>query len=262
MKYFALFGGVVSHSKSPILHNKAFKELKYDACYTRHLLENGSELKETFFDLKLSGINVTVPYKRTAANACDVLDPFAKTIGVVNTILEKDGLLYGYNTDGPAFLKSISEFNAKTVLFIGAGGTAKSTSSILRNAGYDVTILNRTKERLDEYKRDDFKAATYETFVPKAYDLIVNMTSAGLVDEELPAPKELLDILLPLSTACVDVIYDKETPFLKLAKSHNRPTKDGSDMLFYQAVYACIHFTDGKFSFDEIEQEMRKASLL
>ncbi len=260
---FAIFGNPVSHSKSPLMHNLSFQGLGYEACYARHLLEDGTKLKETFFNLKLKGVNVTVPHKEHAYNACDVLDPFAQKIGVVNTIVEKEGKLYGYNTDAPGFLKAISEFkDAKRVLFLGAGGTAQSTSSILRDEGYEVTLLNRSEGRLEKYKKDGFQTYTFEDFIPKTYDLVINMTSAGLEDDSLPAPKALLDSVLPQAKACVDVIYGKETPFLKLAKSYHKPTKDGSDMLLYQGIIAFEYFTDHAYTFDEIKPYMERAFIL
>ena len=260
---FAIFGNPVSHSKSPLMHNLSFQGLGYDACYARHLLEDGTKLKETFFNLKLKGVNVTVPHKEHAYNACDILDPFAQKIGVVNTIVEKEGKLYGYNTDAPGFLKAISEFkDAKSVLFLGAGGTAQSTSSILRDEGYEVTLLNRSEGRLEKYKKDGFQTYTFEDFIPKTYDLVINMTSAGLEDDSLPAPKELIESVLPQAKACVDVIYGKETPFLKLAKSYDKPTKDGSDMLLYQGIIAFEYFTDHAYTFDEIKAHMEKAFIL
>ena len=73
---FAIFGNPVSHSKSPLMHNLAFQNLGYAACYTRHLLKDGDKLKKTFFALKLKGANITVPHKEAAFNACDELDPF------------------------------------------------------------------------------------------------------------------------------------------------------------------------------------------
>lgn len=260
---FAIFGNPVSHSKSPLMHNLAFKNLGYDGCYTRYLLEDGDKLKKTFCTLGLKGVNVTVPHKEAAFHACDELDGFAQKIGVVNTIVEHDGKLHGYNTDAPGFLKAISEFKeVKTVLFLGAGGTAQSTSIILRDAGYDVTLLNRSASRLEKYKTDGFETYTFETFEPKRYDLVINMTSAGLEDDSLPAPLEILEIAIPNAKACVDVIYGKETPFLKLAKNFNKPTKDGSDMLLYQGILAFEYFTDHAFTFDEIKPHMQKAFIL
>ena len=257
---FAIFGNPVSHSKSPLMHNLAFQGLGYDACYTRYLLEDGAQLKEKFLNLGLKGVNVTVPHKEAAFNACDNLDPFAQKIGVVNTIVKRNGKLHGYNTDAPGFLKAISEFSdVKTVLFLGAGGTAQSTSSILRDEGYEVTLLNRSKARLEKYKTDGFQTYTFENFVSQPYDLVINMTSAGLEDDSLPAPKEILDQVLPQAKACVDVIYGKETPFLKLAKSHNKPTKDGSDMLLYQGIIAFEYFTNHRYTFQDIKSMMKKA---
>jgi len=94
------------------------------------------------------------------------------------------------------------------------------------------------------------------------FDLVVNMTSAGLEDENLPCPIEILEKVVPTAKACVDVIYGKETPFLKFAKQYNRPTKDGSDMLLYQGVIAFQYFTNHQFSFDEIKKSMQKAFIL
>lgn len=260
---FAIFGNPVSHSKSPLMHNLSFQGLGFDGCYARYLLEDGEKLKETFFSLGLKGINITVPHKEYAYDACDVLDPFAQKVGAVNTIVEKEGKLYGYNTDAPGFLKAISEFkDVKTVLFLGAGGTAKSTSVILKEAGYDVTILNRSGGRLTYFKENGFETHTFDDFVPQPYDLIINMTSAGLEDDSLPCPSQILEQVIPTAKACVDVIYGKETPFLKLAKTYKKPTKDGSDMLLYQGIIAFEYFTENTYTFEEIKEHMQKAFIL
>lgn len=245
------------------MHNLTFKNLGFNACYTRYLLEDGEKLKETFFKLGLKGINVTVPHKEHAYDACDELDPFAQKVGAVNTIVERDGRLYGYNTDAPGFLKAISEFeDAKRVLFLGAGGTAQSTSVILKEAGYDVSILNRSSKRLERFKAEGFKTYTFENFSAQPYDLIINMTSAGLEDDYLPCPQYILAEIIPTADACIDVIYGKETPFLKLAKMYGKPTKDGSDMLLYQGIIAFEHFTQYAYTFDEIKPIMKKAFVL
>ncbi len=261
MKQFAIFGNPVSHSKSPLMHNLVFKGLGYDGCYGRYLLEDGKRLREKFFELGLSGINITVPHKEEAYRACDYLDPFAKKVGAVNTIVNRDGKLYGYNTDALGFLKAISSFEAKRVLFLGAGGTAKSTAMILSQEGYEVTILNRSEGRLEYFRESGFEVYTFDDFKPSKFDLVINMTSAGLTDESLPAPLEILEATIPYSKGCIDVIYGKDTPFLKLAKEYNIATKDGSDMLLYQGIIACEYFTDGLYSFEEIEEKMKRAFL-
>ncbi|HIP51851.1 MAG TPA: shikimate dehydrogenase [Campylobacterales bacterium] len=261
---FTIFGNPVSHSKSPLMHNLSFEGLNYNAIYTRYKLEDGEQLRSKFFDLDIKGANITVPHKEYAFNACDELDVFAQKVGAVNTIIKKDGKLFGYNTDAPGFLKAISEFeNIKKVLFLGAGGTAQSTSVILRDAGYEVTILNRSAERLERYIKEGFETFTFDTFkMNESFDLVVNMTSAGLEDESLPCPIEILEKVIPSAKACVDVIYGKETPFLKFSNQKNKPTKDGSDMLLYQGIIAFEYFTDKQFSFEEIKVHMEKAFIL
>lgn len=260
-KLFTIFGNPVSHSKSPLMHNLSFNGLNYNGCYTRYKLEDGSKLRNKFFELNIAGANITVPHKEEAFKACDELDWFAQKVGAVNTIINRNGKLYGYNTDAPGFLKAIEEFkDVKKILFLGAGGTAQSTSVVLRDVGYEVTLLNRSAKRLERFKEDGFKTYTFDTFEDNIeYDLIVNMTSAGLEDEKLPCPIEILEKVIPNAKACIDVIYGKDTPFLKFAKRYNKPTKDGSDMLLYQGVIAFEYFTNHEFSFKKIENYMKRA---
>ena len=256
---FTIFGNPVNHSKSPLMHNLAFRGLNYSGCYGRYRLEDGSKLRDKFFELNLTGANITVPHKEIAFEICDELDEFAKRVGAVNTIVRRGDKLYGYNSDALGFLKAIEEFkDIKRVLFLGAGGTAKSTSTILKDAGYEVTILNKSAKRLEQYP--NFKTYTFNNFKKdKEYDLIVNMTSAGLKDDSLPSPIDILESVISSAKASIDVIYGKETPFLKFAKKHNISTKDGSDMLLYQGIIAFEKFTNNQFTFKQIERYMKKA---
>jgi shikimate dehydrogenase len=133
---------------------------------------------------------------------------------------------------------------------------------ILKEAGYEVTILNRSSKRLERFKAEGFKTYTFEDFSAQPYDLIINMTSAGLEDDFLPCPQYILAEIIPTADACIDVIYGKETPFLKLAKLYHKPTKDGSDMLLYQGIIAFEYFTKHAYTFDEIKTHMQKAFTL
>jgi len=259
-KKFAIFGNPVEHSKSPLMHNSCFKELGFNGEYFKIHLADGSKLKEIFLEQDLTGANITVPHKEAAFKAADKLDNFAKIAGVVNTLVKKDNTLYGYNTDAPGFLNSIKSFKGiNSVLILGAGGTAQSTSIFLRDAGYKVTILNRSKGRLESFIKDGFECYSFEEFIPRDFDLVVNMTSAGLSDNNLPAPKEILEIILPNAKAAVDIIYGKETPFLKLAKKFNLPTADGSNMLIEQGVLAFDYFTNHQFDLNIVRDIMTKA---
>ncbi len=267
---YAIFGNPVSHSLSPRMHNAAFRALGIDACYGRRHLAEGARLRETFWALGIDGANVTVPHKEAALAACDLLDPFAQKAGAVNTLVRRDNTLHGYNTDAPGFLKAIAPFAGTRVLLLGAGGTARSTAIILRETGYDVTLLNRSEARLSTFAADGFTTHTHATLLsalsasePLAhYDLIVNMTSAGLNDHHLPAPRTILEAVIPQSTACIDIIYGHETPFLALARSLGKPTANGEEMLLQQGIIAFHFFTDNRYPSDTIETAMRGALAL
>ena len=262
-KLFAIFGDPVSHSKSPIMHNCVFKNLNYEACYTRVHLKDGTKLKKTFFNLKLSGANVTVPHKEAAYEACDEVRGFAKKIGVVNTLINENGKLIGYNTDADGFMFAIEEFgDIKSILVIGAGGTSKALVSRFLQEDIKVTVLNRSNNRLSYFKSLNCTCHTWESFKSEKYDLVVNTTSAGLKDEELPAPKDLIENILNNTSFIADAIYGKLTPFLKLAQMKNITFKDGADMLLGQGVLANELFVNHAIKKEDIKIQMQKSFLL
>ena len=262
MQLFAIFGNPVSHSRSPLMHNNVFKKLGFKGAYIRIPLEDGSKLKETFFKLKLTGANITVPHKEAAFNACDEIRGFANKVGVVNTIINENGRLIGYNTDADGFMHAIKPFGTiKTILVLGAGGTSKALSQRFKDEGIDVTVVNRSQRRLESFKTNGFKTQTWDDVIIKSYDLIVNTTSAGLEDENLPAPKEILEPLLKQASFAADAIYGKVTPFLQLCATLNITAKDGADMLLGQGVLANDLFTHHTFSLEAIEKPMKESFL-
>ncbi|BDY12295.1 shikimate dehydrogenase [Hydrogenimonas cancrithermarum] len=255
---FALFGNPVHHSKSPLMHNLAFQKLGYDGCYTRWLLKEGARLRETFLALDLKGANITVPHKEAAFEAADIVEDFAAEVRAVNTLVLKEGKLYGYNTDAPGFYRALQKLGeVKTALIMGAGGTARALSLYLRSQGIDVEVVNRSAGRLEWFKAEGFVCHTWEGFDATPKDVVINTTSAGLEDNSLPMPKALLDAALAQAKYAVDVIYGKETPFLEEAKRLNLPHFDGSEMLLQQGIIAFDYFTDHRYTLDEIEKAMR-----
>lgn len=260
MQLFAIFGDPVSHSRSPLMHNSVFKHARYPACFTRIHLKDGAQLRETFFSLGLSGANITVPHKEAAYAACDEIRGFANDVGVVNTIVEENGRLIGYNTDADGFLYAISEFeNVKNILILGAGGTAKALSQKFLQEGMQVSVLNRSKGRLAFFKERGCITYDWDDFILREYDLVVNTTSAGLKDDELPAPKTIIEQILKATRYGADAIYGKVTPFLQLAKEYGITYKDGADMLLGQGVLANELFTRNKLSKNDIEKFMKKS---
>ncbi len=265
MELFAIFGNPVSHSKSPLMHNRVFEKLHYPACYTRILLEDGKQLKERFFSLSLQGANITVPHKEAAFQACDEVRGFAKKVGVVNTIVEENGRLIGYNTDADGFLYAIRDFSdIHKVLVLGAGGTARALVQRFLDEKMSVTILNRSKDRLKEFETlGSVECSTWDDFKLKhPFDLVVNTTSAGLQDASLPAPKEIISSILDATRYAADAIYGKQTPFLQEAKKRNIPYIDGLDMLLGQGVLANELFTRHTLQKEHIQKAMEGALIL
>jgi len=260
MKLFSIFGNPVSHSISPKMHNLALDGLHVDGCYIRTHLGDGSKLIEKFKSLKLDGANVTVPHKEFAYELCDELDEFAQKVGAVNTLVKKDGKIYGYNTDAPGFYRAIESFGKiNSALILGAGGTAKAIATILKKNSLHVEILNRSKSRLDYFLKNDFTAYSWDEFEPKTYDLIINTTSAGLSDNSLPIDEKVLNVLMQKAKFAFEVIYNKPTPFLNLAKQNGLTCKDGADMLLHQGVLAFNLFFDNKFDNEKITKHMKGA---
>lgn len=260
MKIFTIFGDPVEHSRSPLMHNSVFKSLNIAACYTRTHLNDGSKLREVFFAKGLSGANVTVPHKEVAYQQCDEVRGIAKEIQAVNTIILEKGRLIGYNTDADGFMSAIQSFGEiKTALILGAGGTARALSIVLKRGEIAPTVLNRSRGRLDYFESEGFECYEWDDFTSKPYDLIINTTSAGLTDNELPIPRPLLHELLSQTKGAIDVIYGKETPFLREIKVSGLPCKDGSDMLLEQGVLANFLFNEKGYSPEVLKPIMAKS---
>ncbi|WP_276882677.1 shikimate dehydrogenase [Campylobacter cuniculorum] len=258
MKFLCVIGDPVKHSKSPRIHNNAIKSLGLDGIYTRYHLQEESELRNLFFKLKLNGANITLPFKEQALKIADIKDKFAQEIGSANTLVLKNNQLYAYNTDATGFLKAIEDFKTiKKALILGAGGTARSIAFALKQREIQLCIANRSKERLEHFKA--FQSVVYEDLRDFDFDFVVNTTSAGLNDENLPCDKKILDKILSHSKYAFEVIYGKQTPFLKLCKQHQVECKDGLLMLLWQGVFAFELFFDIKNQQEKIKSAMLEA---
>ncbi len=259
LKKFAIFGNPVEHSKSPNMHNAGFKHIGFDGRYEKYLLEDGEKIAEEFLKNGYEGANITVPFKEIAFKKAHEVRGIAKQIKAVNTYINENGKIIAYNTDAPGFLKAIESFkNVKNVLLLGAGGTAKAIALILRQNNINVHVLNRSKEKLSFFKDENITCFTWDEFEAGKYDLVVNSTSAGLKDENLPYEQEKLSHILKNSRFAFDCIYGKTTPFLALAKEWGCEVKDGKDMLLFQGVLAFELFAKLKAS-DELVGVMKES---
>lgn len=258
MKFLAVIGNPIQHSKSPRMHNNAIKSLGFNGIYTRYKLKDEKELKNDFLKLGFDGANITLPFKEQALKIADIKDDLALNIGCANTLLLKRGKIHAYNTDALGFLEAIKEFEKlKKVLILGAGGTALALAYALKQNNKEVCIANRSEKRFANFT--NFRTSLYENLDDFTFDLIVNASSAGLNDENLPCEQKILEKITSTARYGFEVIYGKETPFLRFCKQRKLQCKDGLEMLLWQGVFAFELFFDTKDEKGEIKKAMSEA---
>ncbi|MBI5700870.1 shikimate dehydrogenase [Candidatus Saganbacteria bacterium] len=261
MKTVGLLGFPLGHTVSPAMHNAAFKSLGINAQYLPFEVSE-AELKEAvegFRALHFLGFNVTIPYKERIMDYLDEATKLPELIGAVNTVVNRDGTLIGYNTDGPGFIESLSEdagFSPKdkSAVLLGAGGAGRSIAVMLAECGAkSITIsdtdYNKAKE-LADYVSSEFDSKCI-AFLPhdigKKLDkaqLLVNATPIGMHPkvDACPLPKE---IKLHKDLLVYDLVYNpQETKLLKLAKAAKARGVSGLGMLVRQGAMAFSMFTD------------------
>src|SRR5258708_23191141 len=176
---FGIMGHPVEHSLSPVMHNAAFEALGIHAVYVAFMVKPEDLGKATMSlrALNVSGVNVTVPHKGGVIEFLDELDASAKQVGAVNTIVQRNGKLYGYNTDGPGFMLSLRKDGhfdptGKKVVILGAGGAASAVAMALAEAGVRrLVIANRNKVRaevLTKRIKRDFERETLPVGINEA----------------------------------------------------------------------------------------------
>ncbi len=274
-KVCGIIGDPIEHTMSPAMHNVAFESLGLDYAYLAFRVRKEA-LKNAIAGLKalgIAGLNVTIPHKVDIMPLLDKLEPLAGKMGAVNTIVNEDGILTGYNTDAPGFLQALKsngiEPGGKKIVILGAGGAAKGISFILAEAGASLVVLNRTLSRAEElaaqmarFRHQDLKAmALSEANLAKALggaDVLVNTTSAGMVPEadRTPVPAGLLRAGITV----FDIVYNPlETRLLREAKAAGARTINGLDMLVWQGALAFEMWTGQKAPFAVMKQAAIKA---
>ena len=243
MKKFVVIGNPIEHSLSPILHNFWIKNNSIDAIYEKQKLKE-DELEQQILQVKekkISGINVTVPFKKTIIPFLDELSIEAESTQSVNTIYLRDNKVIGHNTDIFGFETSIkkSKYNLtdKEVLILGAGGVVPSIIFALNKMKISkIKISNRTKDKADNLKTLFKNIEIIEWGEVPNFDMIINATSLGLKKED----KINLDFsLISKNGFFYDVIYNpRETNFLKTGKSLGCTILNGKLMFIYQALLA------------------------
>jgi shikimate dehydrogenase len=274
-KVCAIIGDPIEHSLSPAIHNAAFNACSLDYVFVAFQVKR-EELREAvqgFKALGVAGFCVTIPHKVAVMAYLDALDPLAKAIGSVNTVVNNNGILTGYNTDAPGFLEPLTtrgiELEGKNVVMLGAGGAARAVAFMLVNEGARLTVLNRTLSRAGELaggikvslKKDvNTLEMNYENLkraISQA-DICVNTTSIGMSPNtnETPVPAELLH----KRHIVYDIIYNPaETRLLREAKEKGAKTLNGAEMLAWQGALAFEKWTGYKAPIEIMLKELKRA---
>ena len=260
-----IFGDPVDHSLSPRMHNAAFRALGLDYAYVpfRPAKRTIGAAVEAIRALGLVGVNVTVPFKGDVIPHLDRVSDTARAAASVNTIVNRDGGLFGDNTDVPGFRAALAtsglRLRGARVLLIGAGGAARGVlHALLEGGAADVVVANRTRRRANDLVRLFAKlgvqprAATLGALADAELlgtrDLVVNSTSVGLNGGEYLdyAARSTLETCVHFDLAYREGL----TPFLKLARAARRPLIDGRHMLLHQGAIAFRLFTGKKAPID------------
>ena len=271
----AVVANPIKHSISPFIHNSAFEATNTNGVYLAWEVD-ATELAETVANIRryqMYGINLSMPYKEQVIPYLDQLSEEACLIGAVNTVVNREGTLIGYNTDGKGFFKSLPSFkiSGKRMVLLGAGGAAKAilaqaildgvsqisifvrSSSMEKTRPYLEKIQNTTGFRVDLLALEDVQEL--QDSITQA-DLLVNATSVGMDGFSQPIPTS---IVLPEKLLVADVIYQPfETPFLKWARNQGNQSINGLGMLLYQAAEAFELWTGKEMPTDQIWELLKQ----
>lgn len=251
-KITGVFGYPVKHSLSPVFQNAAFQYLGLDYVYIPLEVapEDIGKAVDGIRVMNFVGVNLTIPHKKTVIPCIDEVDEEAEIVGAVNTIVNKNGRLKGYNTDGDGFILSIKEkcisLKGENIFILGAGGAAYAIAvALIKEEIGRIYICNRTEKNavmLKEHLSGKFKFKNVivipfnDRNAKKYWDdigIIVNTTSVGMKEGDtlLINPE-----IIKRTKFVYDIIYNRKTELIKVAEKENIPFLDGLSMLVYQGA--------------------------
>ncbi|MGG4104717.1 shikimate dehydrogenase [Paenibacillus lautus] len=252
-----VMGDPIGHSKSPAMHHAAITVLGLSGAYVPlHIRPEGlSDAIQAVKALGFRGVNVTIPHKVEVMKHLDVVDEGARRIGAVNTIVNDNGQLTGYNTDGIGYVRSLKDeacpdLKGKRIVVIGAGGAARGIIYALTGEGPEkISIVNRTSAKalalaeewssladLRGYGEDHAREALSDA------DVVINTTSVGMFPRvsELPIPMEYI----PEGIVVSDLIYNPlKTELLRVSELRQCTVHGGLGMFINQGAYAFEYWT-------------------
>ena len=259
---FGLIGNPVAHSLSPVMHNQAFAAAGYNGVYLAFRVTDPDTAIKGIAALNFKGVSVTLPHKVAVMEYLDAVDETAARIGAVNTIVNNQGRLIGYNTDGAGALQALrtwTSIDGKSVALIGAGGAARAIGFGLVSAGGCVTILNRSRasgERLAADLQAEF--LPLGEWASNRCEILINTTPVGMHPETdaTPIPKEDLS----KDMVVMDIVYNPlDTRFLKEAAARGCRTINGVAMFVFQGAYQFELLTGQKAPVDVMQDAVMKS---
>ena len=260
--FFGLIGNPVAHSLSPVMHNQAFATIGYNGVYLAFRVIDLDSAVKGIRALNFKGVSVTIPHKVAVMQYLDEVQETAATIGAVNTIVNNNGHLIGYNTDSRGALEALKTKTAiqgKSVAIIGAGGAARAIGFGLVAAGGQVTILNRSRtngERLAADLQADF--SPLNEWQPHRYEILINTTPIGMHPETDASP--IPENGLSKEMVVMDIVYNPlQTRFLKEAEAQKCRTIDGVSMFVFQGAQQFELWTGQKAPVEVMRNSVLKA---
>lgn len=274
-----VFGSPVEHTMSPAIHNTLAERMGVNLVYVPFHVPSGKikEAVEGAFALNLLGCNVTVPYKSDVIAHLKEIDPLAKNIGAVNTLVRLEDGFKGYNTDMPGLYRAMQEdgveIEGQDVLILGAGGVARAVAMLLADKKANrVYLLNRTLEKAEQIAQEINALTRKEFVIPMALDdytklpgqrfICIQATNVGMFPNTDAAVIEDAAFYEKL-TVGYDLVYQPaRTKFMKLTEAAGGRACNGLKMLLWQGVIAYELWTGQKVGEDDAQAAylaMRKA---
>ncbi len=236
---FAVFGNPVVHSLSPVMHNAAFAATGVNGVYAAIRVKDIRLAAAGVRSLGLKGASITLPHKEAVMACLDYIDPTARRIKAVNTLLNADGSLKGFNTDCAGALQALAEkttVSGRQIAVIGAGGAARAVAYGVLSAGAKVCVFNRSREKGEALAAElgtEFKPL--DEFNAEHCEILVNTTPVGMTPrtEASPVGRETLRPGLVV----MDIVYHPlKTRLLREAEAAGCLTIDGLSMFVHQGA--------------------------
>ncbi len=243
---YGVFGNPVSHSLGPLMHNAAFAAKGINAVYLAFMINDIKKGIESVKELGIKGVSVTIPFKQSVIPFLDEIDEFASEIGAVNTIVNRNGILTGSNTDSYGAIEPLKQrlsIEKKRVCILGAGGAARAVAFGIKKEKGMVFIGNRSEQRgkiLAEQTAGRFIGL--ENISEIDPDIIINTTPVGMIPDvnKSPVPADLFKEHMTV----MDIVYNPlRTKFIKDAEAAGCAVVDGLSMFINQGAAQFEIFT-------------------